>query len=313
MNSENFDSIKNVVNTSASTQQLGNNKLSDTKVEHDTKNKKSIVNLVESKMRTPLYKLLTKFAFSNFGLVLVICLYASLGALMFQLLEQHEELRMCEEGRGKYMKELFDLKEGLFRYVLYNVTSVEMSSSSNRLNFDEEEKNLTSTSLNFTSENQMPEVVIDQMLRDFRDVVLSIEAKYKYFGRDCVENSKWKFFSSLLFSITIITTIGYGHVTPTTWEGQLVCICYAIIGIPIFLLCLANLSSAFGNMFKFIYIQIDKINPIKKLRLSAQVEKKVKKKSRFTEFEQLLNDGQIATLTNEQILKELGKQINLKT
>ena len=58
-------------------------------------------------------------------------------------------------------------------------------------------------------------------------------------------------------------------------------------------------------MFKFIYMKIDKINPIKKLNLRNQMEKKVKKKSRFAEFEQLLNDSQFSTLTNEQILKEL--------
>ena len=52
-------------------------------------------------------------------------------------------------------------------------------------------------------------------------------------------------------------------------------------------------------------MKIDKINPIKKLNLRNQMEKKVKKKSRFAEFEQLLNDSQFSTLTNEQILKEL--------
>ena len=63
-------------------------------------------------------------------------------------------------------------------------------------------------------------------------------------------------------------------------------------------------------MFKFIYREIDKINPLKKLHLINKIEKKVKKKSRFAEFEQLLNDSQFATLTNEQIFKELCMLIN---
>ena len=36
-------------------------------------------------------------------------------------------------------------------------------------------------------------------------------------------------------------------------EGQLTCICYALIGIPIFLLCLANISSILADIFRFLY------------------------------------------------------------
>ena len=37
-----------------------------------------------------------KLAFSNIGLIAVVFIYSTVGALMFQLLEQHEELRLCE-------------------------------------------------------------------------------------------------------------------------------------------------------------------------------------------------------------------------
>ena len=36
-------------------------------------------------------------------------------------------------------------------------------------------------------------------------------------------------------------------------EGQITCTCYALIGIPIFLLCLANISSILGDMFRLMY------------------------------------------------------------
>lgn len=39
---------------------------------------------------------IVKLLFSNVGLVLVVFLYSTFGALMFQLLEQHEEFRLCE-------------------------------------------------------------------------------------------------------------------------------------------------------------------------------------------------------------------------
>ena len=39
-------------------------------------------------------------------------------------------------------------------------------------------------------------------------------------------------------------------------EGQLCSICYATIGIPIFFLCVANISGVLGEMFRFLYSKI---------------------------------------------------------
>jgi hypothetical protein len=36
-------------------------------------------------------------------------------------------------------------------------------------------------------------------------------------------------------------------------EGQITCICYSLIGIPIFLLCLTSISSILGDIFRFMY------------------------------------------------------------
>ncbi|XP_046551839.1 potassium channel subfamily K member 16-like [Haliotis rubra] len=43
----------------------------------------------------------------------------------------------------------------------------------------------------------------------------------------------WDFFSSLLFSLTIVTTIGYGNMSPVTPGGQAFCVFYALVGIPL--------------------------------------------------------------------------------
>ncbi len=39
----------------------------------------------------------------------------------------------------------------------------------------------------------------------------------RYTGQDCSTTSGWSFASALLFAITVITSIGYGYITPVSW------------------------------------------------------------------------------------------------
>ncbi|XP_077997652.1 uncharacterized protein LOC144450799 [Glandiceps talaboti] len=66
--------------------------------------------------------------------------------------------------------------------------------------------------------------------------------------------NKWNFFGSLLFSLTVITTIGYGHITPVTWFGRAFCMIYALIGIPLMLLVLTNVGRLLANTAKLLYV-----------------------------------------------------------
>ena len=42
----------------------------------------------------------------------------------------------------------------------------------------------------------------------------------------------WDFPKAWLFTITIMTTVGYGHISPKTFGGKMFCILYALIGKP---------------------------------------------------------------------------------
>ncbi|CAG7786626.1 unnamed protein product [Allacma fusca] len=44
----------------------------------------------------------------------------------------------------------------------------------------------------------------------------------------------WSYLNSVFYSMTVMTTIGYGHISPVTFLGKLFTIIYALIGIPIF-------------------------------------------------------------------------------
>ncbi|GFU20188.1 uncharacterized protein NPIL_126431 [Nephila pilipes] len=50
--------------------------------------------------------------------------------------------------------------------------------------------------------------------------------------------------------------LSYGNVAPKTSWGKIVTIFYAIVGIPLLLLCLSNIGDAMAHSFKFIYWKV---------------------------------------------------------
>ncbi|KAJ0062809.1 hypothetical protein NL108_008081, partial [Boleophthalmus pectinirostris] len=43
----------------------------------------------------------------------------------------------------------------------------------------------------------------------------------------------WKFTSSAVFAATVVTTIGYGNISPRSTGGQIFCVFFALFGIPL--------------------------------------------------------------------------------
>lgn len=58
---------------------------------------------------------------------------------------------------------------------------------------------------------------IESVLENFTQEIYDRRNTLRYTGQDCDTQSSWEFASALLFAITVITTIGYGHVAPTSW------------------------------------------------------------------------------------------------
>ncbi|CAF1054055.1 unnamed protein product [Rotaria sp. Silwood1] len=218
------------------------------------------LNEIETSKTRRLIKKIAKFLFSHIGLVGLVVVYAIAGGFLFELLEQHQEKLNCQEAQGEHIVQITKLKQKLVSYIQYNISS----SSTTTLTYSTEKDNTT-----------VAYAKIALMLYDYRDFVITTGSKYRYYGDDCSIVNKWTYPNSLLFAITIITTIGYGNVTPMTWEGQICCICYATIGIPIFLLCVANISGVLGEMFRLLYSKVlcKPCHMIKKRRADARKAK----------------------------------------
>lgn len=174
---------------------------------------------------------LAKYCLKQTILVGMVLAYAIAGAYLFALLEVHTEQKSCQESKGADIANVIQTKAKLIEYIQFNVTS---------------------NALDTTKDNETYAVQrLEEMLTQYRDDVLSIG----YGGEDCTQTS-WVIINGILFCLTVVTTIGYGQVFPKTWEGQIVCICYATIGIPLFVMCLANISGVLGYMFRWTYVKV---------------------------------------------------------
>uniref|UniRef100_UPI0037E8F45C potassium channel subfamily K member 17-like n=1 Tax=Semicossyphus pulcher TaxID=241346 RepID=UPI0037E8F45C len=78
----------------------------------------------------------------------------------------------------------------------------------------------------------------------------------------------WKFTSSAVFAATVVTTIGYGNISPRTTTGQIFCVFFAVFGIPL-------------NMV--VLNRVGKYMLVIERKISEFLEKKTKRK-RCTRF-----------------------------
>ncbi|XP_041372146.1 TWiK family of potassium channels protein 7-like [Gigantopelta aegis] len=176
----------------------------------------------------------TKFLFSHIGLSAMVILYCVAGGFIFEHLEKQNEQQICYESRSEYNP----MENKTIESILKIFSDYGFPSPANR---------------------EIMEIQIESVLQTFRNNTIAIG----YDGRDCVHYGvpggpvyEWSWPGALMFSVTVISTIGYGHIAPKTVWGRLVCIAYAVLGIPLMLLCLANIGDVLADIFRFIYAKI---------------------------------------------------------
>ncbi|XP_046643077.1 TWiK family of potassium channels protein 9-like [Daphnia pulicaria] len=164
------------------------------------------------------------FLVSHIGLVSLVVGYCIMGAFTFEALEAKHELQV--------KREMIKVREGvtddLWRFTYKMDVLVQ----------DDWTVNVT------------------DRLKKFEMHLIESMKKKGWDGSEETDKVQWTLAGALFYSIILITTIGYGHIAPKTPWGKMVTIFYAILGIPLMLLCLANIGDAMAHSFRFLYWKV---------------------------------------------------------
>ncbi|KAL3044726.1 hypothetical protein OYC64_013080 [Pagothenia borchgrevinki] len=99
-----------------------------------------------------------------------------------------------------------------------------------------------------------------------KGVVSAVEAGLDVNNLPANFTSRWDLASAFFFCGTIITTIGFGNLSPRTWYGQLFCVCYALVGIPMFGILLAGVGDHMGTVLRRAVAKIETLFLKRKVR-----------------------------------------------
>ncbi len=145
-----------------------------------------------------------KFLFSKVGLVLLVIVYSLIGGAIFQHLEEENEKMECVGLMNEYFPVEEKGTENLWEIAKAYVDEYERTTG-------QEQENLRLEA----------EQEIQKILHAYRDDVLEL----KYNGKNCTlmgekggPGHRWSFAGSLLFAVTVITTIGESR--GQGWRGS---------------------------------------------------------------------------------------------
>jgi len=124
--------------------------------------------------------------------------------------------------------------------------------------------------------------ITDQDLNDFIRVISLANNKGVPATRNVTKEQNWSFGNAVFFAGTVLTTIGYGNVSPLTKLGKLFCILFAMVGIPATLL--------------LLYAIIERLMKITGIVLGFFTEKTLQISNRINVFNRKVNRSHLHAL-----------------
>lgn len=191
-----------------------------------------------------------RFCFSRFGLVFLVLIYLTMGGILFSVIESRYEPRQQEKVQRKHsigMENIRRIVDDEFNWILNNSFELRYGlwrGISSRL----DEKTDNGWRVNVHA--QRFDELIDKEMQRMKNEQEKLLDKEDFSHRTNFQG-RWSFSTAALFSATIITTVGYGNITPRSIWGKLVTCLYAAIGIPIMIMYINNTA----DLLAFIFVK----------------------------------------------------------
>ncbi|VDN91863.1 unnamed protein product [Brugia pahangi] len=186
-----------------------------------------------------LIKRIIAFFFSHVGLCALVIGYALLGAVVFRAVEGPHETFIQGQVTTARQKAVNIAWNATFRYLSLHPTQQDIMLT------------VEPRKVNKLDRAQWERTVHAQVRRFQRKCMWAIKRGYD--GKEYGLSAQWTFTGAFLYSLTVITTIGYGNTSAKTYFGKTLTILFAIIGIPIMLLFLTNIGDVMAKIFRFFY------------------------------------------------------------
>ncbi|ENN70387.1 hypothetical protein D910_08391, partial [Dendroctonus ponderosae] len=167
-------------------------------------------------------KFLSKKWFTHCFLVIVMILYTVGGAVIFLTVEGQNETKLIERDIELQVKEL--LNE--LRYKSLSVPEQ-------------------------FSEKEWSGEAARRLVKFERKITLAFQQHPLVVSH--TNGRVWTIWNAVVYCSTLYTTIGYGHLYPTTFTGRVLTIVYSTIGIPLFLIALTDFGKLFTRGIKFVW------------------------------------------------------------
>ncbi|KAF7402953.1 hypothetical protein HZH66_005220 [Vespula vulgaris] len=176
------------------------------------------------------------------GLLITLMVYTAAGGMVFRQIELPAELARLERLRTK-------LRTQRYRFLdtISNNTDVTNLRTLVNVKLREYEEAIQETA----EAGMLVSFVTEAIEQDDRGLA----------ELPAISTDRWSILQAVFFASTVLTTIGYGNVVPSTNYGRIFCILFAIIGIPLTLTVIAD----WGKLFAEAVVQL---TVIAKSRLS---------------------------------------------